>query len=187
VRQYAAAIWLKFREDHSDKIGAFDTEINAETYPEIYRTYPSPPRARFQTSRGEFVVELYAADAPRSVHHFISLAESGFYDHTPVGVKDDSRTVYLGDQRGDGWGVCNEYLRDEINMRRIERGSLLWWVDHRHDARSQFGICLLPQPLSDFSRTIFGKVVEGMDVAEQLRPLDVIEHVEIILPELAAR
>ncbi len=181
VRQYAAAVWLKFREDHRAEVGPFATQINAETYDEIYREYPAPPRARFTTSRGEFTVELYPADAPRSVHHFITLAESGFYNGTPVGAKDDGRTVYLGDQRADGWGVCPESIRDEINLRRIERGSLVWWVDHRHDARSVFGICLVPQPLSDFARTIFGKVVEGMDVAEQLRPLDLIEHVEIIL------
>ena len=186
VRQYAAAVWLKFREDHRDEVGAFDTRINARTYHDIYREYPSPPRARFITQRGEFVVELYADEAPRSVHHFIELAQSGFYDGTPVGLNNDGRTIYLGDQRADGWGVCNETLRDEINMHRVERGSLIWWVDHRHDARSQFGICLMPQPLSDFVRTVFGRVVEGMEVAEQLRPLDNIAKVEIVFPEMAA-
>lgn len=187
VRQYAAAVWLKFREDHRQEVGAFETAINARTYHDFYREYPARPRARFITQRGEFIVELYADETPRSVHHFIELAQSGFYDGTPVGVNDNGRTIYLGDRRADGWGVCNESLRDEITLRRIERGSLVWWVNHRHDAHSQFGLCLLPQPLSDFIRTVFGKVVEGMDVAERLRPLDKIEKVEIIFPEMAAR
>jgi len=185
VRQYAAAVWEKFREDHRDEVGVFATAINEETYDEYYREYPARPQVRFVTQKGDFVVELYADETPRSVHHFLSLVRSGFYDQTPVGINDNGRTTYLGDRRGDSWGVCDETVRDENTLRRTERGSLIWSIVHRHDARSIFGVCLVPQPMFDFARTVFGKVVEGMDVFDRLRPLDMIEKVEIISPETA--
>jgi len=180
VRQYAVAVWEKFREDHSAEIGIFDSPITDQTYDEYYHEYPAPPRVRFVTAKGEFVVEVYANETPRSAHHFLSLVRSGFYDNTPVGLNDDSRTLHLGDQRGDGWGMCNATLRDEISLRRAERGSLDWLVQHRHDARSVFRINLVPSPDAYMMRTVFGNVVEGMDVVDRLRPMDMIEKVEII-------
>ena len=187
VRQYAAAVWLKFREDHRDQIGAFDSGINEQTYDDYYRVYPAPPRVRLVTQQGEFVIELYPDETPRSVHHFLNLVQAGFYDHTPVGLNDNGRNTYLGDRRGDSWGTCDETLRDEITTRRTERGSLVWYADRRHEARSVFGICLVAQPLGDFTRTVFGKVVEGMDVVDRLRPLDMIEKAELVPGPIAGR
>jgi len=185
VRQYAAAVWEKFREDHWAEVGVFDSPINERTYDEYYREYPTPPRVRFITQKGDFTVQLYADETPRSVHHFLSLVRSGFYDQTPVGLNDNARRMNLGDRRADGWGLSRETVRDEITLRRTERGSLVWSVIHRHDARSVFGICLRPQPLYDFVSTVFGKVVEGMDTVDRLRPLDMIEKVEIVSAEIA--
>jgi peptidyl-prolyl cis-trans isomerase B (cyclophilin B) len=187
VRQYAAAVWLKFREDHRDMVGIFDSPINEATYGEYYREYPALPRVRFVTERGEFIAELYGTEAPRTVHHILSLVRSGFYDDTPVGLNDNGRTIYIGDRRGDSWGLSLETVRDEVTPRRNERGSLFMQVEHRHDARSLFGVCLGAQPGADFGRTVFGKIVEGVDVIDRLRPLDRIEKVEIISPEVAAR
>ncbi len=187
VRAYTAAVWLKFREDHRDSIGVFDSPINASTYGEYYRDYDPPPRIRFVTNRGEFVVELYANETPRTAHHILSLVNKGFYDDSPVGLNDDGWTTYLGDRRADSWGLSDETVRDEITLRRTERGSLVMQPVQRHDARSQFGICLTPQPLNDFTRTVFGKVVEGMDVVDLLRPLDTIVKAEVISTDIVAR
>ena len=187
VRQYAAAVWLKFREDHRDKIGIFTSDINEKTYADYYRVYPAPPRVRFVTPKGEFVIELYPEETPRSVYHFLRLVQSGFYDRTPVGPNDNGRNTYIGDRRGDSWGTCAQTLRDEITTRRTERGSVVWYIDHHHDARSVFGICLTAQPLGDFTRTVFGKVVEGIETVDKLRPLDLIEKAEVVPGPVAGR
>ena len=115
------------------------------------------------------------------------MVRTGFYDDTPVGLKDTDRMVYLGDRRADNWGFCDETIRDENTLRRTERGSLVWWVDHRHDTRSMFGIAPVALPFVDFARTTFGKVIEGMETVDRLRPLDKIEKAEIISPEIATR
>ncbi len=185
VRYYAAAVWEKFRENHWDSVGAFATDITPEIYQQLYHADSTRPRVRVVTEKGTFTIELHHDEAPRAVRHFLDHVDSKFYDDTPVNPFDDARTIFIGDRRGDGWGTDPETMSDETTLRRIEKGTVYWRINLGHDSRSEFGISLLPQPFSNFLWTSFGGVVQGMDVAEQLRPLDRIIRIERVAPEVA--
>jgi peptidyl-prolyl cis-trans isomerase B (cyclophilin B) len=150
--------------------------------------------AVMETSKGTIVLEFYPQDAPNTVASFIELAESGFYngikfhrvipgfvaqggdpitrDLTPDQVKAGAPGVGTG---GPGWNQ-----KAEFNARKHETGTLAMARSQSPDsAGSQFYICLAPQPSLDGQYTVFGRVVEGMDVVMTIGVGDVIESVTI--------
>lgn len=150
--------------------------------------------AVMETSKGTIVLEFYPNDAPNTVASFIELADSGFYngikfhrvisgfvaqggdpitrDLTPEQVQAGAPGVGTG---GPGWNQ-----KAEFNARKHETGTLAMARAQNPDsAGSQFYICLAPQPSLDGQYTVFGRVVEGMDVVSQLAVGDTIESVTI--------
>lgn len=150
--------------------------------------------AVMKTSKGTIVLEFYPQDAPNHVASFIELAEAGFYDGikfhrvipgfvaqggdpitrdlTPEQVRAGAPGVGTG---GPGWNH-----KAEFNARKHETGTLAMARSQSPDsAGSQFYICLAPQPSLDGQYTVFGQVVEGMDVVMSIGVGDVIESVTI--------
>ncbi len=137
----------------------------------------------FETTHGTFVVQLDAAAAPNHVGFMLDQAEAGAYDGTtfhravPMGIvqggdplsTDPAKTALYGT------GGLNR-LKREANDRRTVRGAVAAvLIPHKPDsAGAQFFICLTDQPGLDGQFTVFGDVVEGLEVAEQisLTPLD---------------
>ena len=120
-------------------------------------------------------------DAPQTAQNFIALAREGLLqraaDSTASCRTSSCRT---GDPRGDGEGGPGYSLRDELNDRPYLRGAvgmaLVGWPD---TGGSQFFITHSPQPHLDAKYTVFGHVVNGMDVVDRIQQLDVIERVRI--------
>ena len=85
--------------------------------------------------------------------------------------------VQGGDPRGDGEGGPGYTIRDELNQRPYLRGTVGMALDWADTGGSQFFITHSPQPHLDAKYTVFGRVIAGMDVVDQIQQGDVIRRV----------
>lgn len=140
------------------------------------------PRVRIRTARGDIVLELSAADAPLTVHNFLDLIAGGFYQRPELRWHRVVPNFVLqdGDPRGDGSGGPDRVIRDEINALRYRRGALGMALSGPDTGGSQYFITHSPQPHLDGGYTIFGRVVEGMDVADAIVQDDAILAIEVV-------
>jgi cyclophilin family peptidyl-prolyl cis-trans isomerase len=140
---------------------------------------PFSPHAYIETDRGIVQIELAIVDAPLTVANFVALARKGFFDGLAIHRVVPDFVVQDGDPRGDGEGGPGYSVRDEINMRPYLRGTVGMALDWEDTGGSQFFITHSPQPHLDGRYTVFGSVLEGMEVVDQLRQGDVIRRVRI--------
>jgi len=137
------------------------------------------PHAFIETERGTIELELAVLDAPLTVHNFITLARKGFFNNVAFHRVVPDFVVQDGDPRGDGEGGPGYTIRDEINERPYLRGTVGMALDWQDTGGSQFFITHSPQPHLDGRYTVFGTVVNGMDVVDQLVPGDVVRSVRV--------
>jgi peptidylprolyl isomerase len=142
------------------------------------------PRVMLETTAGPVVLELFEDQAPNTVANFIQLIESGFYDDTEFYQVIDDLLALGGDPAGDGSGTSGRYIPDEHQRpgsRRTFRGSVMMAKratapdsgDFVPDsASSQFVIALMPIVPKELNQTVFGRVIEGMDVVCSFRRVD---------------
>jgi HEAT repeat protein/cyclophilin family peptidyl-prolyl cis-trans isomerase len=131
------------------------------------------------TDRGTIQVELAVLDAPLTVDNFVALARRGFFDGLTFHRVVPGFVVQAGDPRGDSEGGPGYTIRDEINQRPHIRGALGVAIDSADTGGSQFYITHAPQPHLDAKYTVFGRVLTGMEVVDQLRPGDIIRRVRV--------
>ncbi len=138
---------------------------------------PVSTSAYIDTDRGTIQIELAVLDAPLTVENFVTLAQknAGLSFHRVV----PDFVVQAGDPRGDGAGGPGFTIRDELNQRPYLRGTVGMALDGADTGGSQFFITHSPQPHLDAKYTVFGRVVDGMDVVDALQPGDVIRQVRI--------
>ncbi len=131
------------------------------------------PRVKLETTQGDIVVELFENQAPNTVANFISLVEKKFYDGLSFHRVLAGFMAQTGDPSGDGSGGPGYTIPDECvqeNHRDHFRGSLSMGNNGQRDSGgSQFFITFLPTGHLDGKHTVFGRVVEGMDVLAKLR------------------
>jgi cyclophilin family peptidyl-prolyl cis-trans isomerase/HEAT repeat protein len=137
------------------------------------------PHAFIETGRGTIEIELAVLDAPQTVQNFIALARKGYFNGLQIHRVVPNFVVQDGDPRGDGTGGPGYSIRDELNDRPYLRGTVGMALSGPDTGGSQFFITHSPQPHLDAKYTVFGQVVNGMDVVDKLRQLDVIERVRI--------
>jgi cyclophilin family peptidyl-prolyl cis-trans isomerase/HEAT repeat protein len=140
---------------------------------------PFSPHAYLETDRGVIELELAILDAPFTVANFVSLARRNFFDGIAIHRVVSDFVVQDGDPRGDGEGGPGYTIRDEINMRPYLRGTVGMALDWEDTGGSQFFITHSPQPHLDGRYTVFGHVVNGMEVVDRLAPGDIIRRVRI--------
>ena len=137
------------------------------------------PHAYVETDRGIIEIELAVLDAPVTVAAFVDLARRGFFNGLSIHRVVPDFVVQDGDPRGDGEGGPGYTLRDEINQRPYLRGTVGMALDWRDTGGSQFFITHSPQPHLDGRYTVFGYVVNGMEVVDRIEPRDVIRRVRV--------
>jgi cyclophilin family peptidyl-prolyl cis-trans isomerase/HEAT repeat protein len=137
------------------------------------------PTAYIDTEKGLIQIELAVLDAPRTVANFIALARRNFLGATPFHRVVPDFVVQDGDPRGDGEGGPGYTIRDEINQRPYLRGTVGMALDWEDTGGSQFFITHSPQPHLDGRYTVFGRVVQGMEVVDRLQQWDQIRTVRI--------
>lgn len=140
---------------------------------------PFSPHARLELDRGIVELELDVTGAPQTVANFMLLARKGFFDGVPVHRVVTNFVVQAGDPRGDGEGGPGYTIRDELNLTPYLRGTVGMALDWRDTGGSQFFVALGPQPHLDGRYTAFARVVEGMDVVDQLQKGDIIRRVTV--------
>ena len=128
--------------------------------------------ATIETEKGNIVVELFAADAPKTVDNFVSLASKGFYDNTTFHRVIPGFMAQGGDPTGTGAGGPGYTFEDEFNQHSHVAGTLSMANRGPDTNGSQFFICYTPQPHLDGRHTVFGQVIEGIDVLNNLTPRD---------------
>ena len=136
--------------------------------------------AVFDTSRGQIKVELFADKAPLTVANFVNLAKRGFYDGLSFHRVIADFMIQGGCPEGSGRGGPGYRFEDETNNGvRHERGVLSMANAGPNTNGSQFFITHVPTPWLDGKHTVFGKVVEGLDVVDAIAQGDAIHSVKI--------
>ena len=126
--------------------------------------------ARFETSMGNFTIELFEQQVPNTVANFVKLAENHFYDGVIFHRVIDRFMIQGGDPTGTGRGGPGYTFADEILplLKHNSEGTLSMANAGPNTNGSQFFITLAPTPHLDGHHTVFGKVSEGMDVVRKI-------------------
>jgi peptidyl-prolyl cis-trans isomerase B (cyclophilin B) len=136
--------------------------------------------ANFDTSRGTIRVELAADKAPLTVANFVNLAQRGFYDGLNFHRVINDFMVQGGCPEGSGRGGPGYRFEDEANNGLgHERGVLSMANAGPSTNGSQFFITHVPCGWLDGKHTVFGKVVEGLDVVDAVKQGDLINAIKI--------
>jgi len=137
--------------------------------------------ATIHTSKGDIVVNLFAADAPMTVNNFVFLAREGFYDNTLFHRVIGGFMTQGGDPLGTGTGGPGYKFRDETvgNPHKHGKATLSMANSGPNTNGSQFFITHAPQPHLDGKHTVFGEVVSGQEVNLKLANGDTLKGVTI--------
>ena len=132
-----------------------------------------PTTATMRTNHGAITIELFDEDAPQTVGNFKKLAGDGFYDGVIFHRVIRDFMVQGGDPTGTGAGGPGYSFEDEINDHKIVRGALAMANAGPNTNGSQFFIVTTPEaPWLDGKHTVFGRVVDGMDVVDKIEAVE---------------
>ncbi len=156
------------------------------------KTYSAPPpmtidvkkhyTATLKTDRGDLVLELFAADAPKTVNNFVFLAREGFYDNTIFHRVIPNFMAQGGDPTGTGRGDPGYRFADEPNNQKHIAGVISMANAGPNTNGSQFFITHSPQPHLNGKHTVFGKLKDakkGMEVLLNIKQGDKLIKVTI--------
>ena len=151
-----------------------------EAYRSLDLVTPSvSPHVFIDTDRGTIQIELAVNEAPLTADNFMRLARSGFYNGLLVHRVVPNYVVQMGDPRSDSEGGPGYTVRDELSPLPFLRGTVGMALDWADTGGSQFFITSSPQPQLDARYTVFGKVIAGMEVVDQLQRGDVIRLIRV--------
>ncbi len=135
--------------------------------------------AVIDTSKGEIRVELNSRAAPTTVANFANLAMRGFYDGLNFHRMERNFMVQGGDPLADGTGGPGYKFRGEIILKHTQPGIISMANSGPGTDGSQFFLTHLATPHLDGLHSVFGKVVSGLPVVQQLRRRDLINSIRI--------
>ncbi|MEZ4637442.1 MAG: peptidylprolyl isomerase [Caldilineaceae bacterium] len=152
----------------ADRVGMYSSppEMTIDTSKYYYAT--------LKTEKGDIRVQLFADRAPVTVNNFVFLAREGYYDDTTFHRVLDGFMAQAGDPSGTGMGGPGYQFQDEIYTGgSFDRAGLLAMANAGPGTNgSQFFITFAPTTWLDGLHTIFGEVVEGAAVLDQLTRRD---------------
>lgn len=126
--------------------------------------------AKFETSKGDFKIELFEDKAPITTKNFIDLANKKFYDGQIFHRIIDGFMIQGGDPKGNGTGGPGYKIPDEFHpdLKHDAAGILSMANAGPNTGGSQFFITLAPTPHLDKKHAVFGKVIAGLDVVKAI-------------------
>ena len=134
------------------------------------------PRVKLTTTKGEVVLEMFENEAPQSVANFISLVKQGFYDGVVFHRVLPGFMAQGGDPQGTGQGGPGYNIPDEQRKpgaHKHFRGVLsMANTGQPNSGGSQFFLTFVPTSFLDGRHAVFGRVIEGMDVAAATKRRD---------------
>ncbi len=160
----------------------FSISCAGEEIAKPVKTYSSPPpmvidtskkyTAIIETEKGNLVLELFASDVPMTVNNFVFLAQEGFYDGSTFHRVIPGFMAQGGDPTGTGKGTAGYFFDDEFSKHTHVAGALSMANSGPNTNSCQFFITYTPQHQLDGKHTVFGQLIEGMDVLKSLTPRD---------------
>lgn len=136
-------------------------------------------KATIVTDHGTMVIELFENDAPNTVANFEKLANDKFYDGLTFHRVIPNFMIQGGCPNGTGTGGPGYKIDCEINPNKHQRGSLSMAHAGPNTGGSQFFICHAPQPHLDGVHTVFGRVIEGVEIVDKVRKDDKMNSVTV--------
>jgi len=139
--------------------------------------------AVLHTNHGAVGLELYEADAPKTVENFTRLSGEGFYDGLTFHRVIEGFMIQAGCPKGDGTGGPGYSFEDEPNDHGVVRGALAMANAGPNTNGSQFFIVTADAcPWLDGKHTVFGQVTSGMEVADEISKVESDERDRPIEP-----
>ncbi len=138
-------------------------------------------RVTIETDKGAIVLDLYPKYAPKTVNNFVFLTRQGFYDGVSFHRVVNNFVIQGGDPTGSGGGGPGYRFEDEVRGNPLihETGVISMAHAGANTNGSQFFITHSPQQHLDGKHTVFGKVVEGMEVVYAIRQGDKMKRVTV--------
>ena len=129
--------------------------------------------AVIQTNMGTIKCELFPNVAPKAVENFVGLSDKGYYNKLIFHRVIDKFMIQGGDPNGNGTGgqsIWSGTFDDEFNENyKFDSAGVMAYANRGPNTNgSQFFITLEPTPWLNFHFTIFGKVIDGMDVVRAI-------------------
>ena len=149
-------------------------------------------KVRLETTQGNIVIELYG-EMPVTAGNFEKLVSQGFYDGVIFHRVIDGFMIQGGDPTGTGSGGPGYQIKDEFtnsDLDKNDRGTISMANAGPNTGGSQFFINLVNNNFLDGKHPVFGKVVEGMDVVDNIGKIQTdpqdrpVEEVKILKAEI---
>lgn len=149
--------------------------------PEMQIDQDKKYKAQMETSKGTIELELYPEHAPITVNNFVFLSREGFYNGVIFHRVISNFVIQGGDPTGTGRGGPGYQFEDEVKDNPLihERGAISMANAGPNTNGSQFFIAHSPQPHLDGNHTVFGKVIQGLEVVDTIQEGDKMEKVII--------
>ena len=180
IRLKAAALLRTLGEGDAQPARPAPQRLPAEYFESAALLRPQySPHAFVETKYGTIEIELNVVDAPLATESFVALARKGYFNGIRIHRVVPNFVVQAGDDRGDGAGAPGYTLRDELSPLPYLRGTMGMALGGPDTGGSQFFITVSPQPHLEGKYAVFGKVVRGMEIVDQLTLYDVIERIRI--------
>jgi cyclophilin family peptidyl-prolyl cis-trans isomerase len=129
--------------------------------------------ATIKTEKGNIVIQLFPDKAPLAVNSFVFLAKQGWYNDVTFHRVIPGFAAQAGDPSNTGKGNPGYFFNNETNDLMFDKPGMVGMANSGPNTNgSQFFITFAPATHLDGSYTIFGQVISGLDVAEQLTPRD---------------
>lgn len=148
------------------------------------------PLCILETDKGVITIRLFRKQAPRTVAHFMEMVQAGFYNGLTFHRVEPGFVIQGGCPNGDGSGLYNDAKTGKPKMVALETSGQLShnapgvvamarFPKNPNSASCQFYITLQPQPRLDHQYSIFGGVLNGMDVVQRIQKGDKITSVSL--------
>lgn len=166
--------------DVSIHIGIVQTRNTTADYTRALARAGRKVRAVVTTTKGSFTMELLPEAAPLTVDNFVQLAQRSFFNGITIHRVVPNFVIQDGDPRGDGnGGPAQHQIRCEINEVPYDRAAVGMALSGKDTGGSQWFVTHSPQPHLDGGYTVFGRVVLGMNVVDNIIRGDVIRSIVI--------
>ncbi|MBC7894653.1 MAG: peptidylprolyl isomerase, partial [Cytophagaceae bacterium] len=132
------------------------------------------------TGGGTIEVELFPREAPYTVARFIRLARAGYYNGLTFHRVEPAFVIQGGSPAANEYVGDGPFLRDELSLRSLVRGTLGISTRGRDTGDAQMYVNLTDNFRLDHDYTVFGEITRGRGVAEGVLEADVIERIEIV-------
>jgi len=133
--------------------------------------------ATLRTSIGDIKIKMFPEIAPLTVLNFLKLSEQKLINNTMFPRVVPNFVIQGGDPSESGWGSAGYIIRSEFTDLPYERGSVGMASDGKDTEGSQFFITHSPQPHLEGRYTVFGIVIEGFDVLDNIKYGDSVEEI----------